>query len=152
MEDSHCNDEGSDHGNGLNCSDDRGGNAATSPQDVPERPIPAENVLISAAGDWSVWVHHIAKDHPQARRLLYVPVRADLPPNVSLDEFYDERHTTLETEWGTTVLITDNWRVEGPVDPGYGLWTGTTEFMRRSVQEQDRQKRQRTTTPTSTSG
>lgn len=70
----------------------------------------------------------VERRHRDPRSRLYMPGGSDLP--VSTDRLGPTRTTMLTTAWGTEVIITDDWRIEGEVCPayGYGEWTGSTYF------------------------
>eukprot|EP00438_Fugacium_kawagutii_P022124 Skav232871 [mRNA] locus=scaffold1881:25961:36237:+ [translate_table: standard] len=65
--------------------------------------------------------------HVTPRTRLYLPSEGgDLP--VDQSRLGPTRTTHLTTQWGTSVIISDDWRVEGAVLAGYGAWTGVTCF------------------------
>eukprot|EP00435_Cladocopium_sp_Y103_P056630 s604_g19.t1 len=68
----------------------------------------------------------VLRHHRVKRRRLFVPDEAEVPG--SLGRLGHRRTTYLTTQNGSSAVITDDWRMEGSTNPGYGWWTGVTRF------------------------
>ena len=121
-----------DQDRGVGSSTDRlaGGNADGENVEQRGGNADGENVEQREAEDaWELGPGYVMVRHYKARRTLFVPPEggeASLGP----ERFRNERQTHIEYERvdGATgrVKLTDNWRLEGESDPGYGWWRGVT--------------------------
>ena len=69
----------------------------------------------------------VIRHHVQKRRHLFVPQHEPGSPIV-VEQLRHERRTQFWSARSSMVVIDDDWKEEGAVNPGYGLWVGTTAF------------------------
>lgn len=72
----------------------------------------------------------VIRHHVRKRRHLYVPQHEPEIP-FAVEQLRPERRTQFWSTRQSMVVIDDDWRAEGGVNPGYGLWVGTTAFTMR---------------------
>lgn len=72
----------------------------------------------------------VIRHHVRKRRHLYVPQHEPEIP-FAVEQLRPERRTRFWSTRQSMVVIDDDWRAEGGVNPGYGLWVGTTAFTMR---------------------
>eukprot|EP00435_Cladocopium_sp_Y103_P076123 s50_g77.t1 len=88
--------------------------------EVPPGTMPRDEWVRTSGG------RLILRHHRVKRRRLFVPDEAD---SQILEGNLEHRRTTyLTTQNGSSAVITDDWRMEGATNPGYGWWTGVTRF------------------------